>query len=52
VNEAGRMYMYDDDKVDELLKENPIDRIKKRRCLMTSKPLEAFIVSTEDMFIC
>jgi hypothetical protein len=52
VNEAGRMYLYDDDKVNELLKENPNDRIKKWRCPMTTKPLEAFIVSTEDMFIC
>jgi hypothetical protein len=52
VNEDGRMYLYDDDKVDELLKENPNDRIKKRRCPMTSKPLEAFIVITKDMSIC
>ncbi|CAN6211395.1 unnamed protein product [Urochloa humidicola] len=43
VNEAGRMYLYDDDKVKELLKENANDRIKKRRGPMTSKALEAFI---------
>lgn len=52
VNEAGRMYLYNDHKVKGLLKENPNDMIKKWRGRMTSKPLEAFIVSTEDMFIC
>uniref|UniRef100_A0A0E0HEJ6 Ubiquitin-like protease family profile domain-containing protein n=1 Tax=Oryza nivara TaxID=4536 RepID=A0A0E0HEJ6_ORYNI len=43
VNEAGRMYLYNDDKVKGLLKENPNDMIKKWRGRMTSKPLEAFI---------
>jgi hypothetical protein len=52
VNEGGRTYLYDDVKVKGLLKEDQNDRIKKRRGPMTSKPLEAFIVSTEDMFIC
>lgn len=52
VNEGGRIYLYDDVKVKGLLKEDRNNRIKKRRGPMTSKPLEAFIVSTEDMFIC
>uniref|UniRef100_A0A0D3G7P9 Ubiquitin-like protease family profile domain-containing protein n=1 Tax=Oryza barthii TaxID=65489 RepID=A0A0D3G7P9_9ORYZ len=43
VNEASRMYLYNDDKVKGLLKENPNDMIKKWRGRMTSKPLEAFI---------